>query len=127
MNGYIPQIAIYKWKSNYYRKEFTMKKKIILAAALFLGLSASFAQAKPAAVGVPNPMVSYDTVSEAKAAAGFTPRFDLEEKMNPRYSTPTIAARLAKYASLIPQIFNIVATFLVSHGKIISNLTNLSR
>ena len=52
-----------------------MKKKIILAAALFLGLSASLAQAKPAAVGLPNPMVSYDTVSDAKAAAGFTPLY----------------------------------------------------
>ncbi|BAL81993.1 hypothetical protein SELR_02850 [Selenomonas ruminantium subsp. lactilytica TAM6421] len=51
------------------------KKTMAIAAALCLSLNAGFAQAKPAAVGMPNPMVSYDTVSAAKAAAGFTPLY----------------------------------------------------
>lgn len=53
-------------------------KKEILALTMALAASAlSFnaAQAAAPAVGIPNPMVAYDDVAAAKAAAGFTPLY----------------------------------------------------
>ena len=52
------------------------KKTVALLAALTAGsLCLGSASAAPAKVGMPSPMKSYDSVAEAKAAAGFQPLY----------------------------------------------------
>ena len=53
-------------------KKSTLALTIALCAS---ALSFHAAQAAEPAVGVPNPMVAYDDVAAAKAAAGFTPLY----------------------------------------------------
>lgn len=55
----------------------TQKKSFLLAALAASSLTFGSVQAAtaPPTVGMPNPMVGYDTVNDAKAAAGFTPLY----------------------------------------------------
>ena len=59
-------------------KYISMTKKaamLLTTGILLAGSPAMTKAADPVAVGMPNPMVAYDSVIDAKKAAGFTPLY----------------------------------------------------